>query len=412
MEHESQAGPLLSIVIPTRNRASYAISAIESILEISDTPLELVIHDNSDSSVLEPYVRDKFRDSRLRFRYTPHPLSFVANFDAAVGMATGEYVCVIGDDDGVNPEIMAATAWSKSNNVDCLVFSTAANYLWQGSGVSSTLFTKVRGGSLSVFNFCGATRDADTEIEMRKFVRNGGASYLDLDLPKLYHGLVHRSCLNAVHEKTGAYFGGLSPDIFASLAIACVADRVVVTDYPLTIPGACPSSGSVVEGSLKRHSRRLEDAPHLRHRGVYQWCDLVPRVYSVQTIWADSGVAALRAMGRTDLVSQLNQPKLAAYCVAANRGVLRPVLRHLFRSMRDRRENPAFGLVQFIWCLGMGPGRNLALRAWNRFLMILGRRSVHRIHGLKSMAEVSHALVDYLNGKRLRFADGRPLNTK
>ena len=412
MEHQRESSTLLSIVIPTRDRASYAISAIESILEISDAQLELVIHDNSESPVLESYIRDNSRDSRLRFRYAPRPLSFVANFDAAVGMATGQYVCVIGDDDGVNPEIMAAAAWMKSNHVDCLAVRTAANYLWQGTGVSSTLFTNVRGGSLSVFNFRGATRCADTEKEMRKFVRNGGTSYLDLDLPKLYHGLVHRRCLNAVHEKTGAYFGGLSPDIFASLAIACVADRVVVTDYPLTIPGASASSGSVVEGSLKRHSRRLEDAPHLRNRGVYNWSDLVPRVYSVQTIWADSGIAALRAMGRTDLVSQLNQPKLAAYCVAANHGVMRPVLRHLFKSMRDRRKNPAVGLVQFIWCLGTGPGRNLASRGWNRLLMILGRRSVHRIYGLKSMAEVSHALADYLNGKCLRFADGRPLETK
>ena len=61
---------------------------------------------------------------------------------------------------------------------------------------------------------------------------------MKFNLPKLYHGLVRRRCLQAIHEKTGAYIGGLSPDIFASLSIACVAQRVMVTDYPLTIPGA------------------------------------------------------------------------------------------------------------------------------------------------------------------------------
>src|SRR5207237_1455972 len=101
-----------------------------------------------------------------------------------------------------------------------------------------------------------------------------------------------------VREKAGAYFGGLSPDVFVSLASACVARRVAVTDYPLTIPGACSTSGSLVEGAIKRHSRNLEDAPHLRWRGEYRWCELVPPIYCRETIWVDSGVAALRAMGR------------------------------------------------------------------------------------------------------------------
>jgi hypothetical protein len=404
---ETETSPLLSVVIATRNRIVYAISAIESILEIPDIRLELIIQDNSDARDLERYVHESIKDSRLRYRYTPPPLSSIGNFNAAVEMATGEYVCLIGDDDGVNPEIIEAAVWAKSNNVDCLAVRTPAIYLWQGAGVSSTLFTKVKDGSLSVSDFRGFIRDGNLESEMRKFVRNGGASYLDLDLPKLYHGLVHRRCLKRIHDKTGVYLGGLSPDIFASLSIACVANRVAVTDYPLTIPGICGVSSSAVEGSIRRHSRRLEDAPHFRSRGEYHWCELVPCVYSVETLWADSGVAALRAMGRADLVLQLNRPKLAAYCIVANRGVVLPVLRDLFKSMRDLRENRAWGVIRFVWCLGTGPGQKLALRVWNRFLIIVGMRSGHhRIDGLTSMAEVTNALVGYLKSRGRSFMDG------
>jgi hypothetical protein len=257
-----------------------------------------------------------------------------------------------------------------------------------------------------VWDIRGFTREANVDKEMRRLVQKGAASYLEFDLPKLYHGLVHRRCLMAVRDKSGAYFGGLSPDIFASVALGCVARRVVVTDYPLTIPGACGASGSVVEGALGTHSRRLEDAPHFRHRGPYQWSEHVPRVYTVQTLWADSALAALRAMDRADLVSQLNYSRLAAHCIAANLDVARPVVSDLLESMRGRRENRLSGLIRLAISFVTGPGSKFAARVWNRLMMIVGWRSVHRIDGLTSMSEVSHALVRYLDRKGLRFTGG------
>ena len=73
MECQAQTAPLLSIVIATRNRLPYAVSAIQSILEISDPRLELVVQDNSDVPVLEACGRDSIRDHRFRYRYTPTP---------------------------------------------------------------------------------------------------------------------------------------------------------------------------------------------------------------------------------------------------------------------------------------------------------------------------------------------------
>jgi glycosyltransferase involved in cell wall biosynthesis len=350
MEQHNAPLPLLSIVIATRNRIPYAISAIQSILEITDPRLELVMQDNSESRDLETYVYANVCDSRFRYRYTPPPFSMIDNFNAAVELATGEYLCLIGDDDGVNPEIMEAAAWAKSEDLDSLAVRTKAQYLWHGTGVSSTLLTKVPGGALSVAGFRGSIVNADMEKEMRKLVRNGGSYYMNFNLPKLYHGLMHRRCLKAVHEKTGAYFGGLSPDIFASLSVACIAQHVFVTDYPLTIPGSCPGSGSTyrLTGGF---ARRLEDTFLWRDRNEYHWCELIPRIFTAETVWADSGVAALRAMGRDDLVRQLNLPKLAAYCIGGNRGVTKPVLRDMFKGLRRMGKSTAIGAIQFIWSL-------------------------------------------------------------
>lgn len=399
-----EATPLLSIVIATRNRIAYAISAIESIMEIKDARLELVVQDNSDSRELEDYVRDNIQDSRLRYRYTQPPFSMIDNFNAAIELATGEYVCMIGDDDGVNPEIIGAASWAKSIGLDALAVKLTVSYHWPGTGVPAKMFRKVVPGSLSVWDFAGSLTSADLEKELRSLVREGGVYYLTFDLPKLYHGLVHRRCLEAIHQRTGVYFKGLSPDIFSSLSIACIAARVVVTDYPLTIPGACPGSGSTHKenGSF---AKPLEETFLWRGQREYRWCELVPRVYTAETVWVDSAVVALRAMGRQDLIGQLNLPKLAAFCIGANNGVTWPVLRALFAGTRIMSKNPAISAIQFAWSLLSGPGVQLVRRISNRFLILAGKRGVHRIDDLMNMVEASHGLTRYLTANGRSFAN-------
>ena len=122
----------------------------------------------------------------------------------------------------------------------------------------------------------------------------------------------------------------------------------------------------------------------------------------------DSGVAALRAMEREDLVRQLNLPKLAAYCIAANKGVTRPVLRDLFMGMRIMRQNPVIGGVNFTWnllILMTGSGLRFARRIWNCVLIIMGIRVVPGIHRLANMVEASHALSRHIKENGCSFSD-------
>ena len=131
--------PLISVVIPTRNRFEYVKSAIISILDINDRRIELVIQDNSDSEELKLWINDNINDVRLKYNYFDLPLSFIGNFSEGVGVSTGEYICIIGDDDGINPEIIDAVAWLKQENIDCLSVKNIVNYVWPDSGIPLSL---------------------------------------------------------------------------------------------------------------------------------------------------------------------------------------------------------------------------------------------------------------------------------
>jgi len=300
--------PLISILIATKNRQKYCLSAVESILMLPNDNIEVVVQDNSDNTELEHLLKPFMSDSRLVYRYTPPPFSSIDNFNAAIELATGEYVCLIGDDDGINPQIVEATMWAKMNNVDCLVGNLKANYRWENTGERQFLHLKITSSSLSLGNFNGAAKRVYSKQSIVKLIGNGCTNYLDFDFPKLYHGVVKKDVLDRLKTETGVYLKGLSPDIYAAIALAFKIDSFIVIDYPLTIPGVCSVSSSMQEGEQKSNSKELESAPHLRDRKTpYQWEINVPRIYCVQTIWADSAFAAIKEFKQESLLNKFNK---------------------------------------------------------------------------------------------------------
>jgi glycosyltransferase involved in cell wall biosynthesis len=399
--------PLLSVVIPTRNRFHYVKSTIQSILSINYSRIELVVQDNSDSDELSNWINDNISDDRLKYNYCNLPLSFVANFDQAVSSTTGEYICLIGDDDGVNPEITFVVEWMKSANIDSLSTKISANYVWENSGVPSTKFTKITGGVLSITDFNYNIVKSNLEKQLALFFSNGCNDYLKFGLPKLYQGIVKKECLDKVREIAGSYFGGLSPDIFAAVSISLVAKKVYVTDYPIIISGVCGESASIIEGLLKRNSKKVEDAPHLRNRGKYEWSPLVPYVYTVETIWADSAIAAVRAMNSDKYLEDFNIAKLSAYCIHYNRGINKPVLSCLNHSLRELNKNKFIGYSQFLFTLTSLKLKkifNLFYRVYNRILIICRLKQITRFEEISNIEMASSTLLKHLKSKNIDFS--------
>lgn len=399
------AKKILSIVVPTRNRADYACSAIRGILKINDPRIELVVQDNSSSDRLGLWIEQNIQDNRLRYSRIESPLSFIENFNAALALAQGEYVCVVGDDDCVSPEIVTAVEWGKALEVDAIVVKSNVEYMWPDTASASTLFTDLTDGVLFIREENWGAGRVDVECELRAHFKNGGVYFLDRNLPKLYHGIVHRSCLNAIRDRTGRYLGGLSPDAYASIAISCVAKKVVYISYPLTIPGACRVSGSVIEGLTKKHSRCLENAPHFRYRGPYTWSALVPPIYTVETIWADSGQAALDDMKRKDLVSLCNQKRLIAYCLVQNPDAIGLLWHSCMRVAKSRGENlMCFFPILFLYLIHAAIDRYRG-RVCNRLFIMLGIRRMRTIKSVPDVESAQDRLMCYLSARRISLGN-------
>ena len=302
--------PLLSILIPTRNRIEYTIFVIEHILRFENKDFELVIYDNSDNPNLQKLLVEKkiATDSRLKYYYNPDILSFVDNFSLGIKNCTGEYLTIIGDDDTVLPSIFEIVEWAKDKKIQAITPSLPIVYYWPQSGVMDTM----ENGKLTILDFTSKIKSVNPREELHKLLKDGCQNYLSYCMVKAYHGIIKRNLLDEVEKRTGKIIGGLSPDIYLSVSTTIIADKVVCIDYPISISGICKKSGSA-DSATGRHTGKLEDAPHFRGHKNYVWSNKVPKFYSVETIWGDSALNAINDI-EPSLSSSFSVEVISAYC--------------------------------------------------------------------------------------------------
>src|SRR5579862_4238996 len=105
--------PLFSILVPTRNRAETLMHTLKTCIAQVFNDYEIVVSDNASDDMrslrLEnPTVREVAVN--LKYVRSDVPLSMSANWNLAAENATGEYVIVLGDDDGLMPYALAELA--------------------------------------------------------------------------------------------------------------------------------------------------------------------------------------------------------------------------------------------------------------------------------------------------------------
>lgn len=303
---------LLSVIIATRNREYYCIEAIKSILAINNDCIEICIADNSSSDDVENFIKN-LNSEDIKYTHHKEKLTFIENFNLAVGLAQGVYLVNIGDDDSILPDILDVVHWAYENNVETITPKNTIPYYWPNADL------KFPSGYMTIPSYTKELRKADGKMALKELLENGIVNYMFYDVPKIYHGIVKRDIMEKIKNITGSYFGGLSPDIFSVICLALTTNNHYIINAPLTIAGVCPSSGSADQ--LKgKHCGELKDMPHIQNRRVpYQWDKDIPEFYSVSTIWGDSGLNAIDAMNFSQFRDYFNVYPLISQALLMNR---------------------------------------------------------------------------------------------
>ncbi|AYD47986.1 glycosyltransferase family 2 protein [Arachidicoccus soli] len=301
---------LLSIVVPTKNRSRTLHLLIEALIAFNDKDMELVIHDNSDNNAetVQFLLDPKYASCKnLKYIYCPGELSVIKNSDLAVANATGEYICFIGDDDGVLPIITNTVRWMKEQNISVLKTRKAA-YSWPG--MQKNILNKNASGILSYSSFNYGTKSIDSEVALKYSLNKGGTSMLKL--PCLYHGIVHHTILDRIYQNCGSFFPASSPDMANAIALIKFVSSFTYLDIPIIISGKSVSSTGGL-GVLHKHIAKIEDVKHLPKNVLNSWPNFIPRYWTGQTIWAESLLNSLKNCGDSESQYKFNYSYLYAY---------------------------------------------------------------------------------------------------
>lgn len=285
--------PLISIIIPTRERADVLSDTLETILSLKNNNVEIIVCDNASSDET-PQVVTNYSDPRLKYHRTTTRISMPQNFERGLQLATGEYIMTMGDDDFIIEEnLNLALACAAEKECD-LVYWFRACFYW-GNYPDPKL--------ASFFSIPIGRRHFNVEPHtLLNVTLRGLVGYYYL--PSIYNSLCKRSFLKKYwNYLRGQYFPNyvVSLDIFSALVFCSMSPSVWFQQSPASVSGISYHSNGM---SIKHNGLECERfAKELGYSDVS--CIMPDEFNGVVNAITSTGVSQLSVL--TDYYNVVNQ---------------------------------------------------------------------------------------------------------
>ena len=290
--------PLLSVVVPTKDRYKYLKHLIKLIQSYKSDEWEIVVQDNTDenSEILE-FLKE-LNYPGCKYFHEKGQLPMTTNADKAILHSEGEYVCFLGDDDGVCPNALEYCKLMKEKGYEVLR-SNLACYYWPDAvstsqKASGYLKYKYKGKDILTFD----PKETLMDVINRGFIDRG-------NLPSVYHGIVSRRTLNKIYDRCHTFFPGQSPDISNGIAICLSIDTIYMTKDVVTISGVSKYHGGATKGMMKKYPM-VSEMVWFRPGAEEIWDKRLPLVADGTIIWTESSIETLRNMDREDIIDRID----------------------------------------------------------------------------------------------------------
>ena len=299
------SGIRISVVLATKDRYETLFDCVRGLLiNYARDDVEIIVRDNSTAPRAAEFLAEFAAFPGVRYVPDPEPVSQSENYERALDCALGEFVTMIGDDDGIAVGMLELAAWMNQHHIDAL-FPGFSVYLWPG--VNSRFAAANDHGMLAYKPTAEPLRRVDAEHQRQRVLASGCTS-LEL-LPRLYYGLVRRQALLQARTRAGSFFPGPSPDMANAYALSYVTPRFFVGALPLFIAGNSRQSNAGL-GLRGQHIGEIDALPFLPRNTSAQWHAGIPYFWSGQTIWCQSACTAARAMGHEEEFENQNDFRL------------------------------------------------------------------------------------------------------
>jgi glycosyltransferase involved in cell wall biosynthesis len=228
-----------SVLLPTRNRANLVANAIETVRRQDFGDWEIVVSDNASEDDTEAVVK-RFGDPRIKYHRTASYVPVTENWNRALELSSGDYVVMLGDDDGLLRGCLSTLArLADAQGTPDVLSLNALLYAYPG------VLPPFPDGFLQPYGYAefleGATEPFVLDAARRKALLAQSMSFHVRFGFNMQFWVVHRRLVQRLAPR-GPFFQSPYPDYYAANALLHAAERIVVVPEPLVVIGISPKS--------------------------------------------------------------------------------------------------------------------------------------------------------------------------
>ncbi len=231
------------------NGGRYLIHAINSVLQSSNSNFELVISINHSIDDTEELLKS-IHDSRIRIIRPIEKLSMAAHYEWCIENARGEWITILGDDDGLMPDFFPHCDYllNKWRDISAISFKRAY-FFWPNSA-------DVFGDTILHYIKNSKEKIRYSKIDLLLVLAGLKEHY---DLPQLYtNNLISKSLIDSIKKKSfGKFYHEVTPDVYSGVAISLSIAKYLKIGKPLFWTGSSPKSMGVAIAKSKTNNHNI-----------------------------------------------------------------------------------------------------------------------------------------------------------
>jgi glycosyltransferase involved in cell wall biosynthesis len=230
----------VSILLPTRNRLEFLRYAVETVRRQDLADWEMVVSDNDSSEDIAGYL-DSLGDERIVYHRTESFLPVTANWNEALERSSGDYVVMLGDDDGLLPGYLhrLRELVERFDSPD-LIYTSALLLTYPAVAGEDPE------GFLLPYGYASFLRDAPSEpfVLDRGVARRMVERAMDFHLDYGYNAQFVAISRRLIDElgSHGPFYQSPFPDYYSTNVAFLKANSIVVEPCPRVVIGVTPKS--------------------------------------------------------------------------------------------------------------------------------------------------------------------------
>lgn len=253
----TKRNPFISLIVPTRNSAAVVKYALKTCIEQNYENYEIIVSDNSSPGIEDTrQVVDELNSPKIKYYRTSGNYAMNENYEYAYEQASGEYLIILGSDDG----LLLHALETLSEVIKELNYPLSLSWDLAAYGWPKVDIPRIRNGLFIPYpTQKGSIKCTYYDESYLSAVLNFEARYSVLPM-FYYNSIIKRELAEEAKKVAGRLFTCSAPDVYTGVVFAHLQKKYIHINMPMAVGGSSESSvGISVGNSVYSSKNKNED---------------------------------------------------------------------------------------------------------------------------------------------------------